>query len=274
MIISASRRTDIPAFYSKWFIDCIHKGSCAVVNPFNPNQIREVSLLPNDVDAIVFWTRYPKPLMHYLNELSDRGYTYIFLFTITGYPKWLEPNAKRFDETINVFKKLSQSIGAHKVIWRYDPILFSRELDFSFHLQNFHTIAKQLYQHTHNVVISIMEPYPKVVKRLTPLLPTKKIVLNPFDAFNTKVLLQFFQSLQDIATLYGLHLQSCCSPLEKYGIERGPCINAELIQSITGIQKQFAKDPHQRTYCLCAKSVDIGMYNSCKCGCLYCYANK
>ena len=122
MIISASRRTDIPAFYSEWFMNRIRAGYCTMVNPYNRNQVSYVSLQPEDVDVIVFWTKNPLPLIHHLKELDDRGFRYYFQYTLTGYPVSIEPNVPGIDKEIDTFKKLSGLIGPAKVIWRYDPI--------------------------------------------------------------------------------------------------------------------------------------------------------
>ncbi len=273
MIISASRRTDIPAFYSQWFIDCIQEGRCTVTNPFNPTQSKEVSLLPSDVDAIVFWTRYPAPLLKHLDRLHNAGYHYIFLYTITGYPEWLEPNSIKLSHAIKTFKDVSTLLGPQKVIWRYDPIVFSQDLHFDFHLQNFEAIARQLYGYTQRVIISIMEPYYKVQRRLAAF-KEYDVILNPLNTFKQESLLTFFSSLYSIASCYAMQIKSCCSNLSRYSIPNGACIDAQLIQSIVHTDKIFAKDSHQRKDCLCAKSVDIGTYNTCKFGCVYCYANR
>ncbi|MGB4268372.1 MAG: DUF1848 domain-containing protein [Spirochaetota bacterium] len=273
MIISASRRTDIPAFYSQWFMDCIQKGHCSVTNPFNPMQTKEVSLLPEDVEAIVFWTRYPVGLMKHFCKLTDSGYRYIFLYTITGYPRWLEPHSPELSHAIQAFKDVSMMLGSQKIIWRYDPIVFSKELDFDFHIKNFTAIAQQLQGYTQRVIISIMEPYKKVIRRLKPL-HEKEIVLYPMNIFNHAALYTFFTSIKHIATHCGMHIQSCCSNLTEYGITNGACIDGNLINSVFRLDLHFIKDTYQRNNCLCAKSIDIGSYTTCRFGCLYCYANR
>ena len=273
MIISASRRTDIPAFYSQWFIDCVKRGNVTVKNPFNSNQMKVISLLPDDVDAIVFWTRNPLPMISFCSELTAMGYAYIFLITITGYPKWLEPHSPDLSFAIETFKKISQLIGSHRVIWRYDPILFSRELTFTYHLDTFSYIANALKSYTQKVIISIMELYAKVVKRLKPL-HEKGIIVRPFDNFENDEMLYFFKNLAHIAVHCGIYIQSCCSPLYSFGIPNKACIDAELLQAISGNEIKYTKDLYQRKTCLCTKSIDIGTYNTCKYGCLYCYANR
>ena len=144
MIISASRRTDIPAFYARWFMNRIREGYCTVPNPFNPNQVSRISLKPEDVDIIVFWTRYARPLMPFLNELDDRGYRYYFLYTLMNNPRALEPKSPSHKRSLNTFQNLSNRIGMEKVIWRYDPIVFTRITDPNFHKETYQHIAEQL----------------------------------------------------------------------------------------------------------------------------------
>ena len=149
MIISASRRTDIPAFYAKWFIHRIREGYCMVPNPFNPNQVSRISLKPEDVDVIVFWTRYARPLMPFLNELDDRGYRYYFLYTLMNNPRALEPKSPSHERSLNTFQSLSNRIGMEKVIWRYDPIVFTRITDPNFHRETYQSYwSEQLKGYT------------------------------------------------------------------------------------------------------------------------------
>ncbi|MGQ9844038.1 MAG: DUF1848 domain-containing protein [Spirochaetota bacterium] len=273
MILSASRRTDIPAFYTQWFMDSIHKGTVTVKNPFNPHQIKQIMLTPDKVDAIIFWTRNPLPLIKYLHQLDSLEYRYIFLFTITGYPTWLETRAIPLPQTLSTFIQLSRQIGAQKVVWRYDPIVFSKELDFNFHIQNFSQIAHTLTGYTQRVIISIMQPYTKVVKRINTYLHNRRITLNPLEAFSFDTLQQFFTTLSSIAGECNMSIQSCCSNLIPYGIPNGACIDQQLLCDTFTITLQYPKDTHQRSGCLCAKSIDIGWYNSCNFGCVYCYAS-
>jgi len=133
MFIGASRRTDIPAFYSEWFMNKIEIGFCKTINPFNAKQIKTVSLKPKDVDAIVFWTKNPEPMLKYINKLENIGYRYYFQFTLNDYPKELEPKVPIVTERIATFKKLSEMIGKQRVIWRYDPIIFSNVTDLNYH---------------------------------------------------------------------------------------------------------------------------------------------
>ncbi len=122
MIISASRRTDIPAFYAEWFMQRIRAGYCTVPNPFNRGQVSTISLAPEDVDAIVFWTRFPRPLLPHLDELDRCGYRYYFQFTLLDYPRSLETHRPDVRQAVEAFRTLAERIGPERVIWRYDPI--------------------------------------------------------------------------------------------------------------------------------------------------------
>ena len=165
MIISASRRTDIPSFYSQWFINRIRAGFCTVPNPFNYKQISHISLLPKDVDVIVFWTRNPNPLIPYLGELDERGFRYYFQYTLLGNPRSLETKTPSLASALDTFRKLSEVVGPQKVIWRYDPIVFSSITDIQFHIENYVQISNILRGYTHRSVVSIMDFYKKMKKR-------------------------------------------------------------------------------------------------------------
>ena len=151
MIISASRRTDIPAFYAEWMVRRLREGYCTVPNPFNRNQVSRISLRPEDVDAIVFWTRNPRPLMPYLDELDSRGYRYYFQFTILGYPREIDPKSPPAATAVEAFCELAERLGPRRVIWRYDPIVFTGITPPAFHQENFQRLAESLRGHTRRV---------------------------------------------------------------------------------------------------------------------------
>ncbi len=169
MIISASRRTDIPAFYTPWLMNRIAAGYCTVPNPFNRNQVTRVSLLPEEVAAIVFWTRNPRPLLARLDELDARGFRYYFQYTILDYPRALEPKTPPVDAAVRTFRALADRLGPARVIWRYDPIVLSLATDADFHRQRFAAIARQLRGSTQRVVVSVMDHYKKIAGRLQAL---------------------------------------------------------------------------------------------------------
>ena len=270
MIISASRRTDIPAFYTKWFMNRVRAGFCLVPNPFNPNQISNISLAPENVDLFVFWTRNPKPLIPHLKELNARGYSYYFLFTLMDNPRILDPKSPSPEISIDTFKKLSDLIGPEKVFWRYDPIVLSNVTDIEFHKQRFEFIADKLCGCTFRCIISFVDIYRKIEGRLNNL-AGKGFVLEKPDNNDLSDLAVTFCS---IASQNGIEIRSCASQkdLTDFGIPAGKCIDDIYIARVFGKHLNSKKDPSQRKYCNCVSSKDIGMYDSCLYECLYCYA--
>jgi len=270
MIISASRRTDIPAFYARWFMNRIREGYCTVPNPFNPNQVSRISLKPEDVDIIVFWTRYPRPLMPFLNELDDRGYRYYFLHTLMNNPRALEPKSPSYKRSLNTFQSLSNRIGMEKVIWRYDPIVFTRITDPDFHSETYQRIAEQLKGYTNRSIISMVDIYRKARKRLKLLEEQGIPVLEPPEENLGKLM----KSIATSASMNGMEIQSCAEEpcLNLQGIQPGKCIDDGLIRRVFGLEVTHSKDPSQRSYCGCVASRDIGMYDTCLFGCVFCYA--
>jgi hypothetical protein len=162
MIISASRRTDIPAFFSDWFMNRVREEYLFVRNPYNAKQIKRVSLSPDSVEAIVFWTRNPDKLIPHLAELDSRGHRYYFQYTITGFPRALERSVPRPQVAIETFLRLSDLIGPEKVIWRFDPILISSLVDTAEHERIFAKIASALQGRAKRVVVSFADMYSKV----------------------------------------------------------------------------------------------------------------
>lgn len=274
MIISASRRTDIPALYAEWFINRIHAGYCLVPNPFNPRQISTVSLRPEDVDVVVFWTRHARPLLPYLKELDHLGYRYYFHYTVLGYSREIDPGAPPLEVTLQTFQELSRRLGAARVIWRYDPILFSPLCDADFHRRNFAYIAGALEGYTTRCVISRCTGYRKTTRHMRTLAGRGVSLVIP-DASDVRFL-ELVVSLANIAHDRGMELVSCAEEanLQPYGVHPGKCVDDALIRRVFGIRVTSQKDPGQRTACRCVISKDIGMYDSCTMGCLYCYATS
>lgn len=267
MIISASRRTDIPAFYSKWFINRIREGFILNKNPFNANQVKKIILTPYQVDAIIFWTRNPKPLIPYLEELDKKSFNYYFQYTITGYRKELEKSTPNPYKAIETFIELSEKIGKEKVIWRYDPIIFTQYTDFDEHLRLFEKISKSLENKTDKVVISFADPYKKIQKNLD--------TLNYQDILDNKnKLYELAKNISDIAKSRNMIVETCSEAidLDYCNIKHGKCIDDKLIENLFNMNLNVGKDKNQREECGCIQSVDIGVYNTCAHGCSYCYA--
>ncbi|EFK10608.1 conserved hypothetical protein [delta proteobacterium NaphS2] len=270
MIISASRRTDIPAFYAQWFMNRIREGYCTVPNPFNPKQISRISLKPEDVEVIVFWTRFPGPLLPHLDELDERGYRYYFLYTLMNNPRVLEPHSPSYQKSLKTFRRLADRIGREKVIWRYDPIVFTGITDASFHMETYGRIANQLKGHTSRSIISMVEIYRKARKRLKLLEEQGIFIMQPEE----KNLHELMKSMSVSAATNGIQIQTCAEgpKFASYGIQPGKCIDDKLIRHVFGLEVLPLKDPSQRSHCGCVASRDIGMYDTCLFGCLYCYA--
>ena len=264
MILSVSRRTDIPRYYPEWFINRLKEGYADVRNPVNPHQISRISLDPAVIDGIVFWTKDPGPMMEYLGEL-DR-YPYYVQFTMTGYGTDIEPGLPDKEMTlIPLFSRLAAQIGADRVIWRYDPILFTPLYTPDFHRKRFADMARQLKGSTKKAVISLLDDYRKIRHRMS------RISLLPAGMINLE---SFLGELKAIAAENGMELTACAEQEleQKYGIASASCIDKSLIEQITGMEIEARKDRHQRPGCGCIQSIDLGSYDTCPAGCLYCYA--
>lgn len=265
MILSVSRRTDIPNYYPEWFVDRIRNGFLYVRNPMNAHQISRIDLSPDVVDCIVFWTKNPANMIEKLAHLQD--YTYYFQFTLTGYGKDIEPNLPdKRKELIPIFKKLSEKIGKEKVIWRYDPILLNRRYTAQYHLKAFEEIADNLAGYTEKAVISFVDVYAKTRRNAREL---------DIREMTGEEMLGLAGKMAQIALNYNLTVESCAEQinLEKAGVRHGSCIDKKLIEKMLGCKLLGEKDKNQRGACGCLESVDVGAYNTCLNGCKYCYAN-
>lgn len=261
MIVSASRRTDIPAFYARWFINRVREGFLQVSNPFNPKQIKTVSLAPEAVDCFVFWTKNPLPMLQYLDVLHN--YHYYFLYTLNDYPTFIEAGLPSLENRIEACIRLAGKIGKERVVWRYDPILFIDDIDVNYHKKAFEHIITRLHNHTSKCTVSFVDLYSKTRRALGKISSVSHT--NKID------LLSYLDSL---CRTHDIALQTCSEDTDysAIGIENGACIDAELISRLTGREVRYRKDRGQRQNCLCTKSVDIGVYNTCRYNCKYCYA--
>ena len=171
MIISASRRTDIPSCYPEWFVRRLQQGFVYVRSPFDAHRLSKVALTPDVVDCIAFWTKNPLPLMPYLDRLEP--YPYFFLFTLTGYGRNVEPGVPdKADVMIPAFQQLADRIGPDRVIWRYDPIFFTDTYTMAYHVRAFRAIAEALRGCTHTCIISFLDRYRSIEKALEEMRPT------------------------------------------------------------------------------------------------------
>jgi len=273
MIISASRRTDIPAFYSPWLINRIQAGYCTVPNPFNRKQVSYVSLLPEDVDAIVFWTRNAATLIPHLDELDERQIPYYFQYTLLDNPKVLDPKSPSLKAALKTFHQLAERIGPERVIWRYDPIVLSDVTDVDFHIDAYRRISDALQGATKRSVVSIVDYYKKASRRWRDVQNQGVEVKFP-DFQQATEMDKLMNAIVETAHEHDMEIFSCSETinLKPYGILPGKCIDDDYIKRVFGIDVTHKKDPNQRKECGCVVSKDIGMYDTCLFGCQYCYA--
>lgn len=264
MILSVSRRTDIPAFYWEWFLNRVKAGFVDVRNPMNIHQVSRIDIRPNVVDCIVFWTKNAGNIIPHLDQLKD--YKYYFQYTINPYNKLIEENVPLKKDIIENFKSLSEIIGPNRVIWRYDPILLTGNINIKYHLRYFEELAKRLQGYTQRCVISFVDLYKKTVSNTRDLM-----MREPTD--NEMHILA--QKLSIIAKNYKMEVLSCSEniDLDAEGVKHGCCIDRSLIEKIVGYKIDVKKDKNQRKECGCVESVDLGAYNTCLHACKYCYAN-
>ena len=266
MILSVSRRTDIPAFYAKWFINRIHEGYVYVRNPFNANQISNIPLDQNVVDCIVFWTKNPGPLMQYLPEISKLyDGAFYFQYTVNTYGKDMEPCVPGLERRVSLFADISKTYGTDRVVWRYDPILITDKYTTEWHIQSFKEMVHNLKGYTDTCVISFIDMYEKTKMN------TREYGIRPPTIEEMDELVAAFS---DITKGTGIQLKTCAEAIDfqKYGIEHNSCIDKDRIEKITGWRIK-AKADKQRSDCQCIECADIGLYNTCLHGCRYCYAN-
>ena len=273
MIISISRRCDIPRFQFDWFLERLNAGFVDVANPFNAAQVKRVSLAPgggDEASVLVFWTRDPWHILAHEEELTKRGFHFYVMVTVTGYPVELEPGMPKAQNICTAMKRLALKIGPERVIWRYDPVFVSSITDEGFHRRNFDELSQMLSGSVRRVIISLYDEYRGAKQRIEALEKTGILQMGQHNAANLADLLT---SLAESACAAGMEIQSCAETesLESFGIKSGACIDAALIRELWGLEFT-GKDKNQRPACLCCKSVDIGRYRSCQAGCRYCYA--
>ena len=262
MIINTGCRTDIPAFYAKWFMNRIREGYVLVRNPYNPNQVTKYNLLPEVVDCLAFCTKNPEPMLTYLDELDI--YKQYWFVTITLYGKDIEPNVPDKKKVMESFKKLSNHIGVDSIGWRYDPIFIGGGFDVNKHITCFGNMAKELKGYTHNCTISFLDVYEKV-KRNAPNInpPTKEEQIEIAKAFSR------------IGKENDMVIHACCEKtyLSQYGLQCNGCMSQEIVEKAINNTLQPPKRKNLRQGCNCLMGNDIGAYNTCGHLCKYCYAN-
>ncbi len=264
MIISASRRTDIPALYSDWLLNRLREGSVLVPHPRNVGRYSHVLLNPEVVDCIVFWTKNHGPMLNKLDIIEKMGYPFYFQYTLTPYDGQIERNLPPKPELVDIFKRLSQRLGSNRVVWRYDPVITSSSLDVQYHLDSFEKMASMLEGSTHRCIFSFVDLYPRVRPSLMPITDQE---LSESDMH------LIAEGFSRIARKHQMSLSTCSEPIDLslYGITHASCIDKKLIEEIIGCPIKVKKDAGQRPGCGCVESIDIGSYGCCSHSCIYCY---
>ena len=256
MIISASRRTDIPAFYAVAFTPPA-TGYAETVNPFRPSQVTRVDLTPEHADGFVLWSKNPAPLLPFLPELIAFGIPFYLQFTVTPYDAALEPGVPPKSRVIDTFQRLSERLGPQRLVWRYDPIIVTAAMTPSWHCEQFAALFAQLAPACCRCVISFVDPY-----RANQVPPVPDVV-----AIHAIAVLWFYRGV------LALPLFTCAEPIDlsSYGIAHGACIDSDLRDIVP--EAAHPRDRHQRPDRRCAKSIDLGRHGTrFKHGCTYCYA--
>lgn len=262
MIISASRRTDVPAFYFKWFLQRLREGYALIPNPRNPNRIGRVDLCPDKVDCIVFWSKNPLPMMDKLDEFDQMGYPYYVQFTLTPYEQAIERALPPKEKLVEAFIDLARRTGPKGVVWRYDPIFVDKNQSIPWHTQQFTGLCQKLAGHTQRCVISFIDSYKSISEAFRPLTQAE--------------ILELAATFSAIAKTHGIALFTCAEDvdLSAYHINHSACIDQRLVEAAAGYPIIAKKDGNQRPACCCVESVDIGAYDTCSNGCTYCYATS
>ena len=268
MIISASYRTDIPAFYGEWFINRLNAGYCLVVNPYS-NKPYRVSLERDHVDGFVFWTKNLGPFLDKLPILKERGYPFVVQYAINGYPRTLEFSVVETRRSVQHMRQLAESYGKRAAVWRYDTIIFTSVTPREFHVENFSRLASELEGTTDEVVISFAQLYKKTLSNMNWAADKFGFTWEDPDDQTKRALVS---ELAQIARSRGMQL-TVCSQRDYVvpGSEEARCIDAKRLSEVAGREIRAALKGN-RPECGCFLSRDIGAYDTCPHGCVYCYA--
>lgn len=278
LIISASRSTDIPAFYMEWFIDRLKAGYLKWINPFNRKE-QYVSL--KSAKVIVFWSKNPQPLFDHMDEIEKRGIRFYVQYTLNDYEhEGYEPGLPLLEKRIETFRNLSGRIGKEKVIWRFDPLFLTDKVSIADLIEKIERIGSQVHPYTEKLVFSYADigNYRKVSSNL------KRHVIR-YREFDIAKMEEMAGEIARLCGQWGIKAASCGEKidLDRFGISHNKCIDDELIlriapddaelRKLIGSRVGSLKDKGQRAECLCIPGKDIGSYDTCRHLCVYCYAN-
>ena len=262
MILNTGSRTDIPAWYGEWFYNRVREGYVLVRNPWDPSAVTRYEISPDVVDCICFCTKNPEPMLDRLEELD--AFRQVWYVTVTPYGREIEPRVPDWKQAAQSFARLSQKAGRRAVIWRYDPIFLSGRYTLEFHQKAFEIMAQRLSPHTDRCVISFLDLYRNTRKNF----PEGRELSGEDQR-------KLARSFSDIAAKYGLTLRSCCEGewMKDYGIDVSGCMSRAVLERAMGEKLEVPAKKPAREGCDCLLGGDIGAYNTCPNGCVYCYAN-
>lgn len=262
MIINTGSRTDIPAFFSEWFLNRIKEGFVYSRNPFN-NDIYRYELDSKTVDVLCFCTKNPRSMLRNIEDLND--FNQFWFVTITPYGKDIEVNVPKYKNVIKSFKELSEVLGPQKVAWRYDPIFISEKYDLDFHIDKFGQMASELEGFTNDCTISFIDLYKKVLRNFPEV-----------NEVNRKEQLTIGENFAKIAKEYDFNMKTCVEGtlLDQFGFDSSGCMTKEVLEKAIGFNLKVPKGKYIIRDCNCLFGRDIGAYNTCLHGCKYCYANS
>lgn len=262
MIIQAGMRTDIPAFYSEWFLNRIKEGYVLVRNPYDPTSVTRYNLSSDVVDVIAFCTKNPIPMLPYLDKIRDYGQ--FWFVTITPYEKEVEPNVPDKDVILEAFCTLSEKVGKDSVHWRYDPIFLSEKYSVEYHIEAFEKMAAKLAGYTDTCVISFIDLYEKVKRNFPEVREVPR-----------EIRIKIGKQFSGIGQKYGITIKACAegTELEPYGVDCNGCMTVETYEKALHASLLVPKKKGARSECACVLGSDIGAYNTCGHFCKYCYAN-
>ncbi len=261
MILSASRRTDLPAFYGEWLENRLREGRVLAPNPYNPHQVRDLRFTPEDIDCVVFWTKNAGPFLPRLPRIREMGYPFYFQHTLTPYGPELEPGLPDKRQVLSFMRRIGETYGPDSLVWRYDPILTRGKWTAERHLEAFGQLCRGMEGAAGRCIISFLDIYARMERGFSPVSPedVEKLAAG----------------IGKIAEEYRLPVSACCEEgdFSRWGIGKSACIDPALAEKAAGRPVPTQKDRNQREGCGCAASVDIGMYGACRHGCRYCYAS-
>lgn len=263
MILLASGRCDIPAFYSEWFFHRLKEGFLDVRNPYNPHQISRIYLNKRNVDGIAFCTKNPIPMLPRLDEIH---LPYLFHITLTPYQKDMEPGISNKSQIIEAVKELSKRIGKERVFLRYDPILINSIYTVEYHMRAFTRLCEILHPYISGIIISFVDDYKNLRKH------EQELKMIPMEA---SLMRKIAEHLGPIAKQYQISVQTCAEQIDlrEYGISNTPCFERHQLSKLFHKTIPDTSRNGVRANCACLPTVDIGDYNCCSHHCKYCYAN-